>query len=467
MVQYGGSGFGLGTSNFSQGAELAATYSRLVTARPFLDRVRQHSAFASDPASLGSVSASRDSNPPVLVIKVRHRDPVSAATSAQVVAEEFIDYVIERRLGEIARRQTIAAAQGVANIADLTAAQFIALDSLSLLDPEVPPPGEPVVTRTRQNTILGVILGLVLAAGGAILLESMRDTVRFADQLTRRFGVPALGVVFKWSSQDVDEGSLIIADAPDSSYAESLRQIRANLQFTTANQPGQVLLVTSPGPGEGKSTILCNLAIAFGTAGKRIVTVDGDLRRPSVHSMLRSVPREPGLSNYLAALEPDLRAILHPTEKEGVWVIPSGPTPPNSAELLGSPRMSTLIEQLRDEFDLILIDSPPLLVVADGPLLASQSDGTIVIVDGFGTRSASLRAALDALRNAQANVLGVVINKLKRPRFGYGYGYPYYYNYQSYYRYYGADEVSVNGTGRLFNTLAGGPKRVWSLLRRR
>ena len=467
MVQYGGSGFGLGTSNFSQGAELAATYSRLATARPFLDRVRQHSTFVSDPTSLGSVSASRDSNPPTLIIKVRHRDPVSAAMSAQVVAEEFIDYVIERRLGEIARRQTIAAAQGVANIADLTAAQFVALDSLSLLDPEVPPPGEPVVPRTRQNTILGVILGLALALGGAILLESLRDTVRFAEQLTRRFGVPSLGVVFKWSSQDIDEGSLIISDAPDSSYAESLRQIRANLQFTTANQPGQVLLVTSPGPGEGKSTLLCNLAIAFGTAGKRTVIVDGDLRRPSMHSMLRSVAREPGLSNYLAALEPDLRAILHPSEKEGVWVIPSGPTPPNSAELLGSPSMSTLIEQLRDEFDLVFIDSPPLLVVADGPLLASQSDGVIVIVDGFATRSASLRASLDALRNAQANVLGVVINKLKRPRFGYGYGTPYYYAYQSYYRYYGGDEVSVNGTGRLFNMLAGGPKRVWSLFRRR
>ena len=282
------------------------------------------------------------------------------------------------------------------------------------------------------------------------------------------FGRWPVGVVFKWAQQDVEAAGLIISDAPTSSYAETLRQIRANLQFTTANQPGQTLLVTSPGPGEGKSTIMCNLAVAFATAGKRVVALDGDLRRPSVHTLLTAAPREPGLSNFLAAIEPDAREILHPSRHEGIWVIPSGPTPPNPTELLGSPRMSTLLAQLKNEFDLILVDSPPALVVADASVLASQSDGTLVIVDGAATRSASLRAALDVLRSAQTEVLGVVVNKLKRPRFGYGYRYPYYYDYHSYYRYYGnSGDISENGTQRIFSKLTAGPRRVWSRIRER
>ena len=446
LVQYRGNAFAAGTSDFRRSEELAATYSRLVTSSPFLLTVREDPVFTSNAGGFGSVSATTERNPPILNIRAQHRNPMIAATTAQVVAKRFIDYAIEQRLGEIARLQGAAAAQGISNVTDLVAAQFTALDSLSLLEPEVPTPGKPVIPRTRQNIILGSILGLIVAAAAVMLLESMRDTVRSVKDLNRRFGVSGLGAIFKWSPQEVEVGELTISAAPSSSYAEALRQTRANLQFASANKPEPVYLISSPGPGEGKTTLICNLAVAFAQSGKRVVVVDGDLRRPSVHNFFESMPREPGLSNYLAGID-DLEAVTHAAQHEGVHVLPSGPIPPNPAELLGSPRMSSLLTHLSKGFDLVLIDSPPLLVVADGSIIASQVDDLVMVVDGLRTRSSSLQAALDVARTTRVNVLGVVINKLKRSRFGYGYNYGYYYYYQQYYRYYSSsDDASVNGT---------------------
>ena len=398
---------------------------------------------------------------------MRHQDREIAAITAQVVAQDFIEYAIEQRLAEIARLQTVAAAQGISNVQDLVAAQFIAVDSLSLLEPVVPP-GNLVNRRARQNIVLGTIFGIVLAAGLVLLLESMRDTVRFIDQVSQRFGVTGLGTLFKWSSQEIEEGSLVLWSAPNSSYAESFRHIRANLQFATANQHGNALLVSSPGPGEGKSTIISNLAIAIAQTGKRVVVVDGDLRRPALYRLFNGLQREPGLSNFLADLGADSDDIVTQTDIEGIHVIPSGPTPPNPAELLGSPRMVTLLNQLRERYDIVLVDSPPLLPVADGTILASQVDGAIVVVDGFGTRSSSLQAALDGLRNTQVNITGVIINKLKRPGLGYAYNYPYYYYYySSYYSYYSqTDEANVNGARGLYLRLGQRARTAWSRLRR-
>ena len=449
LVQYRGSGLVPGFSDFRRSEELAATYRRLVTANPFLEVARQNGGDALNGVNLASViSASTASNPPVLEIKARHRDPNLAAVSAQIVAEEFIDFAIEQRLAEFARLSSAAASQGISTGEDLVTAQLAAIDSLSLLEP-VLTPGSPVVPRTRLNIALGAILGLVLAAAAAALLDNIRDTVRFPDQLSRRFGVEGLGSIFKWSTHETNGVSPVLLTAPTSSYAEAFRQIRANLQFATANRPNKILLVASPGPQEGKSTVISNLAVALAHTGKRVVTIDGDLRRPTVHKLFGAVNREPGLSNYLADLKIEVSDVIQPTEVEGVHVIPGGPSPPNPAELLGSPKMGTLLRELSQRYDNVLLDSPPVLLVADASIMASQADGVIMVVDGFNTRSSSLRAALDAMRNTHVNILGVIMNKLKPSRFGYGYAYPYhYYYYSSNYSYYAdPEQVHVNGSG--------------------
>ena len=435
-----------GFSDFRESGQLAATYASLAGASPFLDKVLADNGLA----RLGRVSIGVGTSPPRLHIRVRDRDPSVAARSADVISRDFIDYAIELRLGEIARLQAAAAAQGIIETQNLVAAQFALIDSLTVLEP-VSIPSRPILPRTRQNVLLGVFLGAALATGAALILGSLRDTVRSPEELRRRFGVTGLGTVFKWPLPEVGEEELVVWKAPSSGYAESFKQIRTNLQFAAANHPGKVFVLTSPGPGEGKSTILSNLAITLAQTGQRVTVIDCDLRRPSLHRLMALPNREPGLSNFLAEPRTHLDSIIHGTQMEGVSIIPAGPLPPNPSELLGSNRMSNLLEGVQEKSDIVLLDSPPLLLVADGPLLASQSDGTIIVVDGFSTRSSSLREVLATLERTQAFVVGVVINKLKRSRFGYGYGYdyPYYYS-DKYYKYYRASDPGdelVDGAG--------------------
>ena len=445
LVQHRGSSFSLGVSDVGVSRQLATTYAKLITASPFLTKIQEDN---DTPLSLGGIKPIVYTDPPMLEIRVRDRDSNLAATTADVVAQGFIEWVFQERLAEIARLQQAAAAQGITNVQDLVAAQFAAVDSLSILEPV----GQPRAIRPQisKKVILGAILGAMIAGGLALLLASLSDTVRDPEEVERRFGITTLGSVFTWSTQEIKEREIVVWKAPSSGYSESFRQIRTNFQFATSNQTGNAFLVTSPGPGEGKSAITSNLAVALAQTGKRVAIIDGDLRRPSIHKLFQPLQREPGLSNMLAGHVERLSDVVHSTEVEGVSVVPAGPTPPNPSELIGSPRMSALLEQMKREFDIVLVDSPPSLVVADAAILAAQLNGAIVVVDGLNTRSSSLRAALGNLRNTQVNILGVVINRLKRARFSYGY--PYYYDYY-YYSYYGSpepDKTLLDGRGPIY-----------------
>ena len=255
---------------------------------------------------------------------------------------------------------------------------------------------------------------------------------------------------------------MVLWELPTSSYSESFRQIRANFQFAIANLAGNTFLVSSPGPEEGKSTVLSNLAVAIAQTGKRVVVVDGDLRRPSLHRLFASKGREPGLSNVLADPDTALDGVIRKSAIEGVDIVPSGPTPPNPGELLGSSNMTSLLARLKEEYDFVLVDSPPVLPLADGSVIASKVDGVVIVVDGLSTRSSSLQATLESLQKTQVNIVGVIINKLKLSRFGYGYPY-YYYYYRSYYSYAEPQEASVDGTGPFYRRLA---RRARALLPR-
>ena len=398
------------------------------------------------------ISASTGSAPPTLNIRARSNNAKLAAEIADVVALDFMDYVIEQRLVEIARLQAAAAAQGIGSVSDLVAAQLTAIDGLELLEPATVP-SRPLLPRTPQNVMLGGMLGLMLAIGAALLLNSLSDTVRDPEEVRRRFGVNTLGNIFKWSPQEVSDSELVLWKYPSSGFSEAFRQTRTNIQFATANQKGQILMVSSPGPGEGKSTIISNLAVALAQAGRRVLIVDGDLRRPSIHRRFPPTEREPGLSNFLSDALVPFDDVVHRTELEGISIIPGGPIPPNPSELLGSRRMSLLTEQLRKEADVVLVDTPPVLLVSDSAIIASQVDGVVMVVDSFATRNSALKAALSALENTQVNVVGIIINKLKRFRFGYGYSHPYYYYFNYGYYKYGysensdKDRTAANGRG--------------------
>ena len=292
------------------------------------------------------ITARTGSDPPTLDIRARSSDPELAAAVVSVVAEEFIDFVIEQRLAEIARLQAAAATQGVNNVPDLIAAQFTIVDSLSVLEPAVVP-STPILPRPRRSTILGAILGAMLAIAGALLFGNLSETVRDPVEIRRRFGINTLGTIFKWSSKEVSDDELVLWKFPSSGFSESFRQIRANLQFATSNEPNQVLMISSPGPSEGKSTAISNLAVALAQTGKTVVIVDADLRRPSIHRRFSPSSREPGVSNYLSDVKLGVGDVLRETQFEGISIIPGGPIPPNPSELLGSRRMSDLTEEAR------------------------------------------------------------------------------------------------------------------------
>lgn len=433
LVQQRRAGNEAGVSDFNLSQQLAKTFGRQVESTPFLERVSSKSDVS---LSLGKlqkmVSSSTDRQPPTVDVKVQHTDPRFAYETANMLGAEFIEYVLELRLTEIAKLQAAAASQGLVNVQDMVSGQFGLIDSLSVLEP-ASIPNRPVLPQTSQNLLIGIVLGMALGVGTALFLNSLSDTVRDAEELSKKYGVTALGTVFKWASNEFEDNDLVTAKAPSSGYSESFKQVRANIQFATTNLNGNVLIVTSPGPSEGKTTVISNLAVSFSQLGKKIIVIDGDMRRPATHRLLvESGAREPGLSNYLSDSTVEIKDVIHKSPVDGIQVIPGGPIPPNPSELLESERMSTMIEGARKLVDIVLIDSPPVLVVADGPILSSKGDGVVLVVDGFSTRSSSLKATIESLQASNANVIGAVINKLKRARFGYRYSYPYYYDYYYY-----------------------------------
>jgi len=280
----------------------------------------------------------------------------------------------------------------------------------------------------------------------ALLLAYSQNTVQTPDRVERRYGLTNLGLVPHWRSSEADARGLSFWSSRRSHLAEAFRMARTNLQFVMA--PGEIhtLMVTSPGPREGKTTVTANLAIALAQDGKRVTVVDADLRRPSLHKTF-GLERTKGLSTYLADLAVAASQVVQPTEIEGLSLVASGPTPPNPVELLGSSRMQRLVEELRQEADGVLIDSPPLLAVADSVVLASQIPGVVLVVDTSKTRMEALARSMEHLQRAGARPLGIIYNKLKLGRLHYGYSY-YYYSYYYYYGrnyYYGGDEDGRDG----------------------
>ncbi|MGE0229948.1 MAG: CpsD/CapB family tyrosine-protein kinase, partial [Dehalococcoidia bacterium] len=202
--------------------------------------------------------------------------------------------------------------------------------------------------------------------------------------------------------------------------AESYRQLRTNIHFAAVAQPLKTILVTSANPQEGKSTSVANLGVVLAQAGQRVIVVDTDLRRPFLHTFFR-IPNSFGLTGLLLteAEEPDVALVA--TRIQNLMVLPSGPRPPNPSELLTSPAMARMIERLAGRADYVLFDSPPILAVTDASILAARTDAAVLIAERGKTRTEALRRAHQALLQANARVLGVVVNKSSGRGSAYGY----------------------------------------------
>ena len=216
--------------------------------------------------------------------------------------------------------------------------------------------------------------------------------------------------------------AIISLSNPKSPEAEAYRTLRTNLQFSTVDHELQTLLVTSPNAVEGKTTTVCNLAVSFAQIGKKVLIIDGDLRRPRLHTYL-GLSNTVGISNVLTQNLPVQEAMKE--SMLDIQVLTCGPTPPNPAELLNSNRLKELLNQLKQHFDIILIDTPPVGVVTDAAILSTLVDGTLMVVASHQTESDQAVRAMKLLQTVGAKVLGTVLTKVPADRKGY-YGYQYY-----------------------------------------
>lgn len=303
-------------------------------------------------------------------------------------------------------------------------------------------PTSPSSPKKALNLALGVLLGLGLGLALAIIRQIFDTSIKTEEDL---MGLTLLAAIP--FDKEAETKPLLTQLGRYASRAESYRQLRTNLQFIRPDNPARVIAVTSAMPGEGKTTTSINIALAMRQAGSKVVLIEADLRRPKIHEYLKTPKYGTGVSELLSGIKPaktfDQIDTLLIEAAEGVKVLSSGAIPPNPAELLNSDAMTSLLSILKEHFDYVIIDCPPLLPITDGALIAAKSDGVLLVVRAASTKSAQLKGSIESLTAVGSGILGVELNMIPQNRSYYDYGYKYgYYSYGK--RGYGAKAPSNN-----------------------
>lgn len=298
-------------------------------------------------------------------------------------------------------------------------------------------PVSPDSPRPLLNLALGLFIGLVLALGLALIRESLDVKIRSTKDVETLGQANILGGIVL--DQQFQTNPLIVHSHPKSRRAEAFRQLRTNIEFVQGAQKRNSVVVTSAIPGDGKTTTVCNLAIALAQSGKRVLLIDCDLRKPKVDRYL-GIEGSFGLTSVLIG-KVKLEEVLHRWGNLYLHVLPAGKIPPNPSELLGSSNMANLLEQLEGSYDIILLDSAPLLPVTDAAVLSRITGGVAIVVGVGKTTKPQLRAALGHLQALDSTLLGFVMNKIPTKgveAYQYNYSYKYGYGMGSAYGNYGA-----------------------------
>jgi len=304
---------------------------------------------------------------------------------------------------------------------------------------------EPKIAVKPNKMVIGfaaMLLGLIIAMGAIIALELMDKTIKNPEEIEKELGVTLLGIIPTVSAEDKNKPGFsadnYALSNPRSSFAESIRSIRTNLLFMVKGQErlkgreSARLLITSPSPREGKTTIAANMAIALSSAGQRVLVIDSDMRRPRLSSAF-NIPRpDVGLSSLIVGQAKIEDAIVR-SEHENLDILPCGPIPPNPAELLGSKAFELLINRLSEQYNMLIFDSPPVIAVTDAKVISPLMDGIVLVAKAGHTHKAILNQANRSLQEVNAPLWGIVLNDLDPEHREYGYYYRYYYRYGYYY----------------------------------
>jgi capsular exopolysaccharide synthesis family protein len=299
-------------------------------------------------------------------------------------------------------------------------------------------PGVLVGPKLKFNMLAGLVLGLVAGLLLAIAIDALDNTVKTPEAAEELIGAPLLGVLPLLSeekqrlAEDAPQRDLTVHREPSSVAAEACRSLRTNLMFLSAQKEIHVLVVTSPGPQDGKTTAAISLAITMAQAGARVLLIDTDMRKPRIHRSFGISP-DKGISTAIMGNAPLADVVLH-SEIPNLDLLPCGPIPPNPAELLHTERFRDVLAQCRASYDKVILDSPPTAPVTDPAIIGSISDGVLLVLRAGHTTRDAATLARRHLTDAGAHILGLVINHTDRKGTTYGYGYSYYSPYSRYYR---------------------------------
>jgi capsular exopolysaccharide synthesis family protein len=286
-------------------------------------------------------------------------------------------------------------------------------------------PGGPFKPNLPLNIMIGLAVGLLLGLGTAFSIEWIDDTIKTPDDVGTKLGLASLGVI-----PGVGKGLAVREqlEDPRSQVSEAYQSVRTALQFSTDHGVPRSLLVTSTRASEGKSSTALALAQTLANLGASVLLIDADLRKPTFRGPTST---SQGLSSLLAGSE-KVAECVHPTQMERLFLLPSGPIPPNPAELLASGRFKEILDEALTRFDHIIIDSPPVLGLADAPMLASSTEGTLMVIEAGAIRRAAALNAVNRLRASDSRLMGAILTKFNALKVGYGYGYGYGYGEDAY-----------------------------------
>ncbi len=347
------------------------------------------------------------------------------ALTTQLGAKEAEMSMLQSKTRRIDRQVDIIDSR----IKELNVTEDAAVMNISILEP-ASASMSPIAPDRPRTFAIAIVMGLMIGLGGAFLLELADDRLRSAEEIERLTGLPVMGVISNLGRAKDTSLAQVVRDNPRSSITEAFRTIRTAIHFGTAQSSAKTLLVTSPTPGDGKSTTASNLAIAFAQSGSRTVLVDADCRKPVQHTHWGIDQSTPGLSSVLIGDTPLADAITG-TDVPKLDILPCGQLPPHPAELLNSADFVEILRQLGETYDRVVIDSPPIGPVTDGRIISAVADATMLVVRAEQTSRRALVSACQAIADVGGRPIGVVINAAPRRRAGY-YGYRHYGGYSSY-----------------------------------
>ncbi len=360
----------------------------------------------------------------VIVVTVEDKSPKFAMDIANTVAEVFMEEVVE----------------------------LLNVENVQVIDKAILP-GAPAKPNKQMNIAIAGFLGIMMGLGIIFLLEYFNNTIKTPEDVQKHLNLPLIGVIPLFSNSEgkdgkkktifgvkkraetteSDDGSLITYVSPKSPFSEAYRIVRTNIQFSSIDKPLKVLVVTSAGPREGKTTTASNLAVTFAQSGCKTILIDTDFRKPKVHRVF-NLPNSDGIVNAVAMHDiEDYRKHVISSQVENLDIMTAGHIPPNPSEVISSNTMKQVIERIKQDYDIIIMDTPPVSPITDAAILSASADATIFVA---ASETLEIEMALRAkghLEKVKANIIGVILNKLSKNTQG---------NYYYYYNYYYSDEPS-------------------------